>query len=194
MPGTPQFEAAKNSIINSTISSGLGAKFNDKTNLYHYEGLYNFSNALNNVVELQVGGSYRIYQLRSGGTIFDDLNDKIDINEYGAFAQVAKKLFNEKLKLSLSGRYDKSTNFEGRFTPRISGVLTVAPNNNIRVSYQTGYRNPTTQNQYIDLSVAGGRQRLIGGLPEMLNKYNMLTTNKPYTDVSYRAYDASAWP
>jgi outer membrane receptor protein involved in Fe transport len=191
IPGTPQFEAAKSNIINNTISSGSGAKFNDKTNLYHYEGLYNFSNALNNVVELQVGGSYRIYQLRSGGTIFDDLTDKIDINEYGAFAQVAKKLFNEKFKLSLSGRYDKSTNFEGRFTPRISGVLTVAPNNNIRVSYQTGYRNPTTQNQYIDLSVAGGRQRLIGGLPEMLNKYNMLTTNKPYTDVSYRAYDAS---
>ncbi|MNK12369.1 catecholate siderophore receptor CirA [compost metagenome] len=191
MPGTPQFETAKNGIINNTISSGLGAKFDDKTNLYHYEGLYNFSNALNNVVELQVGGSYRIYQLRSGGTIFNDLNDKIDINEYGAFAQVAKKLFDEKFKLSLSGRYDKSTNFEGRFTPRISGVYTVAPNNNIRLSYQTGYRNPTTQNQYIDLSVAGGRQRLIGGLPEMLDKYKMLTTMKPYTDVSYRAYDAS---
>ncbi|MBE9602125.1 TonB-dependent receptor [Pedobacter sp. MC2016-24] len=191
MPGTPQFETAKSNIINNTISSGQGAKFNDKTNLYHYEGLYNFSNALNNVLELQVGGSYRIYQLRSGGTIFNDLTDKIDINEYGAFAQVAKKLFNDKFKLSLSGRYDKSTNFDGRFTPRISGVLTVAPNNNIRVSYQTGYRNPTTQNQYIDLSVAGGRQRLIGGLPEMLNKYGMLTDKKPYTDASYRAYDAS---
>lgn len=191
MPGTPQFETTKNSIINNTISSGLGAKFDDKTNLYHYEGLYNFSNALNDVVELQVGGSYRIYQLRSGGTIFDDLHHKINIDEYGAFAQIAKKLFNDKFKLSLSGRYDKSTNFDGRFTPRISGVLTVAPNNNIRMSYQTGYRNPTSQNQYIDLSVAGGRQRLIGGIPEMLNKYGMLTTNKPYTDASYRAYDAS---
>jgi outer membrane receptor protein involved in Fe transport len=192
IPGTPQFEAAKSSITNSTISSGKGAKFDDKSNLYHYEGMYNLSDALNNVVELQVGGSYRIYQLRSGGTIFDDLNEGIDINEYGAFAQLGKKLFNDKFKLSVSGRYDKSTNFEGRFTPRVSGVLTVAPNNNIRVSYQTGYRNPTTQNQYIDLKVAGGRQRLIGGLPEMLNKYNLLTTNKAYTDVSYRAFLASA--
>lgn len=188
IPGTPQFEAVKNNITNNTIASGTGAKFDDKTNLYHYEGMYNFSNALNNVVELQVGGSYRIYQLRSGGTIFDDLTENIDINEYGAFAQLAKKLFNDKFKLSLSGRYDKSTNFEGRFTPRISGVYTVAPDNNIRVSYQTGYRNPTTQNQYIDLSVAGGLQRLIGGIPSMLNKYDMLTTNKPFTDVSYRAF------
>jgi len=188
MPGTPQFDAVKENIMNNTISSGKGAKFDDKTNLYHYEGMYNFSNALNNVVELQVGGSYRIYQLRSGGTIFDDLNDKIDINEYGAFAQIAKKMFGDKFKLAVSGRYDKSSNFDGRFTPRVSGVLTVAPDNNIRVSYQTGYRNPTTQNQYIDLSVAGGRQRLIGGIPSMLNKYNMLTTDIPFTDVSYRAF------
>lgn len=198
IPGTPQFEAAKYRIMNTTIVSTdldkkvYGAKFDDKTNLYHYEGMYDFSNALNRVLEVQVGGSYRIYQLRSGGTIFDDLNTEIDIKEYGAFAQVAKKMFSDKFKLSVSGRYDKSTNFEGRFTPRISGVLTVAPNNNLRVSYQTGYRNPTTQNQYIDLSVAGGRQRLIGGLPEMLNKYGLLTTDKAYTDVSYRAFLASA--
>jgi len=187
MPGTPQFETAKDNIVNNTISSGKGAKFNDKSNLYHYEGMYNLSDAFNNALEVQVGGSYRIYQLRSGGTIFDDLNEGIDINEYGAFAQVGKKVFDDKLKLSVSGRYDKSSNFDGRFTPRISAVYTVAPNNNIRVSYQTGYRNPTTQNQYIDLSVAGGRQRLIGGLPASLDKYN-LQSNRPYTDVSYRAF------
>jgi outer membrane receptor protein involved in Fe transport len=191
VPGTPQFENVKNGIINSTISSGTGAKFDDKTNLYHYEGLYNFSNALNNVVDFQVGGSYRLYQLRSGGTIFDDLNNEINIKEYGAFAQLGKKLLNEKLKLTVAGRYDKNDNFKGRFTPRITGVFTVAPNNNIRVSYQTGYRNPTTQNQYIDLSVAGGRQRLIGGLPGSLNKYGLLTTNIPFTDVSYRAFQTS---
>jgi hypothetical protein len=92
VPGTPQFENVKNGIINSTIASGTGAKFDDKTNLYHYEGLYNFSNALNNVVDFQIGGSYRLYQLRSGGTIFDDLNNEINIKEYGAFAQLGKKL------------------------------------------------------------------------------------------------------
>lgn len=190
-PGSPAFESAKYNIINNTISSGKGAKFDDKTNLYHYEGMYNFSNIFNNVVEFQVGSSYRKYQLRSGGTIFDDLNRKIDIGEFGAFAQLGKKLFNDKLKLTVAGRYDKNENFEGRLTPRITGVYTVAPNHNIRVSYQTGYRNPTTQNQYIDLSVGGGSQRLIGGLPEILNKYSLLTT-KPYTDVSYRAFIASA--
>ncbi|WP_316824856.1 TonB-dependent receptor [Pedobacter miscanthi] len=203
VPGSAQYEVAKDKILNTTISatninsvdpskSVYGAKFDDKSNLYHYEGMYNFTNLFNKVVEFQVGASYRLYDLNSAGTIFNDLNESIDIKEYGAFAQIGKKLFNDKVKFTFAGRYDKSQNFEGRFTPRITGVFTVAKNNNIRVSYQTGYRNPTTQNQYIDLSVGGGSQRLIGGLPEvMFSKYH-LDSNKPFTDVSYRAFLASA--
>ncbi len=192
-PGSPAYETAKNRIVNTNISSstGLGARFDDKTNLYHYEGMYNFTNAFNNVVELQIGTSYRIYDLNSAGTIFDDLNREIDINEYGAFGTIGKKLFNDKFKLTFAGRYDKSTNFDGRFTPRVTGVLTVAPNNNIRASYQTGYRNPTTQNQYINLSVGGGSTRLIGGIPELLQKFD-LYNNRGFTDVSYRNFLASA--
>lgn len=197
-PGSTQFLQAKEQIMNTTISASdpgkgiYGAKFDDKTNLYHYEGMYNFSNLFDKVVEFQVGASYRLYDLNSAGTIFNDLNESIDIKEYGAFGQIGKKLFNDKLKFTFAGRYDKSQNFEGRFTPRITGVFTVAKNNNIRVSYQTGYRNPTTQNQYIDLSVGGGSQRLIGGLPEiMFTKYHF-DSNKPFTDVSYRAFLASA--
>ncbi|GGE43949.1 membrane protein [Pedobacter psychrotolerans] len=203
LPGSAEYEAAKNTIMNTTISatsinstdptkSVYGAKFDDKSNLYHYEGMYNFTNAFNNVVEFQVGASYRLYDLNSAGTIFNDLNESIDINEYGAFAQVGKKMLNDKLKVTFAGRYDKSQNFEGRFTPRITGVFTVAKNNNIRLSYQTGYRNPTTQNQYIDLSVGGGSQRLIGGLPEIIFGKYKLDTNKPFTDVSYRAFISSA--
>lgn len=189
MPGTAGFETAKAAITSRTIGPANGAKFNDKTNLYHYEGMYNLSNALNNVVELQVGASYRNYFLHSDGTIFDDANRDITITEYGAFAQLGKKL-TDNFKMTLAGRYDKNKNFEGRLTPRVTGVWTVAPNNNLRVSYQTGYRNPTAQDQYIDLAVGGGTQRLIAGLPESINKYN-LNTNKGVTAASYRAFLAS---
>ena len=192
LPGTAGFATAKEQITARTIGPANGAKFNDKTNLYHYEGMYNFSNLMNNVVELQVGASYRDYFLHSDGTIFDDLTRDIIISEYGAFAQLGKRMLNDKLKVTLAGRYDKSKNFEGRFTPRITGVYTVVPNNNIRVSYQTGYRNPTTQDQYIDLAVGGGSTRLIGGLPELINtKYNLIN-NRPVTGTSYRAFLASA--
>ncbi|MBB2144146.1 TonB-dependent receptor plug domain-containing protein [Pedobacter sp. LMG 31464] len=190
IPGSAGYETAKSTIASKTIGPANGAKFNDKTNLYHYEGMYNFSNAFNNVVELIVGASYRDYFLHSDGTIFDDANRDIVINEYGAYAQLGKK-FGDKFKMTVAGRYDKSKNFEGRLTPRITGVWTVAPNNNIRASFQTGYRNPTTQDQYIDLAVGGGSTRLIGGLPESINKYN-LNTNKGVTSASYKAFLASA--
>ena len=190
LPGSAQFgtfaSQVKNTYISQTnLATGVyGAKFDDKSNLYHYEGMYNFSRLFNNVVEFQVGASARRYDLNSGGTIFDDLTRDIDIDEYAGFAQLAKK-FGESFKLSVAGRYDKSQNFEGRLTPRVTGVWTVAKNSNIRASFQTGFRNPTTQNQYIDLAVGGGSQRLIGGIPEFLNKYNLLT-NKPITEASYR--------
>src|SRR5690606_29894720 len=113
-----------------------------------------------------------------------DLTRDIKIDEYAAFGQLGKK-FGESFKVTVAARYDKSQNFEGRFTPRITGVWTVAKNSNIRASYQTGFRNPTTQNQYINLSVGGGSQRLIGGISEALTKNNLLT-NKPYTEASYK--------
>jgi outer membrane receptor protein involved in Fe transport len=191
IPGTPAFESAKIAITQRPIGPQNGAKFLDKTNLFHYEGMYNFSNLFKNVVEFQIGASYRNYFLHSDGTIFDDLTRDITIEEYGAFAQLGKKMLDDKLKLTVAGRYDKSQNFEGRFTPRVTGVLTVAPNNNIRASYQTGYRNPTTQDQYIDLAVGGGATRLIGGLPELLDKYSLIA-NPAVTSDSYRAFLASA--
>lgn len=191
-PGSPTFETLKGQIVERTIGPAFGAKFQDKTNLYHYEGFYNFSNIFNNVVEFQLGASQRVYDLNSGGTIFDDLNRKISIKEYGAFAQLGKKLFEEKLKLSAAVRYDKNENFEGRFTPRVSAVYTFVPNNNFRVSYQTGFRNPTTQNQYIDLLVRANT-RLIGGLDEILDKYN-LRTNNAYTQASLAAFQRTGNP
>jgi outer membrane receptor protein involved in Fe transport len=191
IPGTAAFETAKNQIAGNTISSGVGAKFDDRSNLYHYEGMYNFNNLFNNVVELQAGSSFRKYHLRSAGTIFDDLNRKIDIEEYGAFAQLGKKMLNDKLKITLAGRFDKNQNFKGRLTPRITGVYTLAPDHNLRISYQTGYRNPTTQDQYTYAVVGGGSQILIGGLPELITEAN-LYNNKAYTADSYRAFLNSA--
>ncbi|MFX8785997.1 TonB-dependent receptor, partial [Acinetobacter baumannii] len=81
---------------------------------------------------------------------------KIKIDEEGAYAQVTQRLFSDHLKLGVSGRYDKQTNFEGRFTPRASAVVTLAKDQNVRLSYQQAYRFPTTQNQWINLNVSSG--------------------------------------
>ncbi len=188
LPGSAAFETAKQQIVSRPMGQG-GAKFNDKSNLYHYEGMYNFTNMLNKAVEILAGASYRVYDLNSEGTLFDDLNGAITINEYGAYVQAGKKIFQDKLKLTASARYDKSQNFDGRVTPRVSAVYTVARNNNIRASYQTGFRNPTNQDQYINLIVKANT-RLIASLPAMLNQNNLIA-NPGYTQASVNQYEAS---
>src|SRR5690606_9864819 len=69
----------------------------------------------------------------------------------------------DRLKLTASLRYDKSQLFDGFFSPRVALGYTAGENKNhdIRVSYQTGFRNPTTQDLYIGLDV--GRAILVGG-------------------------------
>ena len=127
------------------------------------EGQYNFKEVIP-FVELVVGASWKQYILNSQGTLFIDYDGPIKINEYGAYGQLTKKLINDRLILSVSGRYDKNDNFKGRFTPRASAVVKLADDHNVRLSYQTAYRFPSTQQQYINLEIGGG-QFLVGGLP-----------------------------
>lgn len=129
------------------------------------EGQYDFTDKIK-FADIIVGGNVKKYILSSKGTLFIDTAGSIKINEWGAYAQVSKKLFGEKLILSASGRYDKNENFEGKFTPRFTALIKVAEGNNIRLSYQTAYKFPTTQQQWIKLNV--GDAILLGGLPWIL--------------------------
>ncbi|SOE21195.1 TonB-dependent Receptor Plug Domain [Spirosomataceae bacterium TFI 002] len=171
-PGSSAFNGLLDKYRNKSIAEG-GGRFFDKTNLVHFEGVYNFKNEIK-FMDLLIGANFRQYQLRSEGTLFADQAEgregTIKIDEYGAFLQAGKSLFSDHLKLTASGRYDKNENFEGQFTPRVSAVTSFGQNS-IRLSYQTGFRIPTTQNQYIDLRTPQGT--LIGGLPEFNNRYNL---------------------
>lgn len=171
-PGTAAYDALLDKYREKAIVDGGGA-FLDKTNLYHVEGVYNFKNQVK-FIDLLAGANYRMYQLRSEGTLFADQKDgrngTININEFGAFVQAAKSLLDDHLKITGSIRYDKNQNFEGQFTPRISAVGSFG-DHNVRVSYQSGFRIPTTQNQYIDLKTPAGT--LIGGLDEFNARYNL---------------------
>ena len=172
VPGTAAFDAAKNTVVNKPIpgdATGVGAKFVDKTNLYHVEGSYQFTEV--KWADFVIGANFRTYELNSEKTLFatDENGDEFSINEFGGYIQGAKSLFNDKFRLTASARYDKNENFEGQVSPRISGVYS-AGNHNFRASYQTGFRMPTTQDQYIDLVTP--QARLIGGLPLFRDRYN----------------------
>lgn len=184
MPGTANFN---NALATVTDDPNLqtGAKFIDHSRLYHGDVNYNFKNEIK-FAEIQVGGSARQYEMNSEGTIFTDFDGPIRYDEYGAYAQLVKKFMkDERLKLTASIRYDKSQNFDGFFSPRVALVYSAGANktHNFRVSYQTGFRNPTTQDQYIGLDL--GPYALIGSAPDNLARYTETRT------VSQAALDAN---
>ncbi len=169
-PGSPAFITLFDKITQDPDLIS-GSKFVDKTKLYHAEGNYNFSHLLDWAV-IQVGGSYRQYSLNSSGTIFTDYDGPIDYDEYGGYVQLQKKFMDDRLKFTGSIRYDKAQNFDGNVSPRISFAYSAGEerNHNLRASFQTGFRNPTTQDQYIGLATAGGT--LVGSAPDNLDRYN----------------------
>lgn len=181
LPGSPQFENAKNAGKYTYGAMGAGVFSNSK--FYHTDGQYDFSSAVK-FVELLAGGSYRSYKMFTDGSLFDDKINKIGVKEYGAFTQIGKKFLQEKLKLTASVRYDKNENFKGSFTPRFSGVYTVASTHNFRASYQTGFRNPTPVDQFIKLNVPG--ITILGGAPS--NSAGMNVYENSFTAASAEAF------
>lgn len=169
-PGSPEYDAAFNRSINDPDLS-TGSKFQDASRYYHSDANYNFSH-LTDIADIQVGASFREYNLNSGGTIYTDRDSPIGYSEFGVYTQIQKDFEvgeDMKLKLTGSARYDKSEFFDGFVSPRLSAGLTVNRDHNIRTSVQTGFRNPTTQDLFIGLDA--GRAILIGSAPNNLDRY-----------------------
>ena len=178
------FNQSKNKSIHNYGLSGAGVFSNSK--FYHTEGQYDFTPSVK-MFELLAGGSFRYYDLFSNGTLYDDKTNKLSVTEYGGFIQAAKKLMDDKLKLTASLRYDKNLNFNGSFTPRVSAVYTVEKTHNFRASYQTGFRNPTPGDQYIKLNV--GPITILGGVPN--NSKGMNVYENSFTASSVSAFGAA---
>jgi outer membrane receptor protein involved in Fe transport len=142
-----------------------GGLFKEKSQLWMTEGQYNFGHLLP-AVEIVAGGSWKRFVLNSAGTVFIDTLDPIHINEWGAYAQATKKL-GSRVTLSFAGRYDKNQDFKGRFTPRATALVSIANGQNLRFSYQTAYRFPTSTQRYVRLNV--GSYTIMGGLPWVMD-------------------------
>lgn len=181
--GSTQFRNIFDQVRRKPIPQG--GLFLDRSDLYMVEGQYNFADIIK-FADIMIGGNWKQYVLNSQGTLFaDKVGEPIKINEIGGYIQIAKSLFSEKLRLLASGRYDKNENFEGRFTPRVTALFKPAKNHNIRFSYQTAYRFPSTQQQWINLNVGTGI--LLGENRALYERYNLIN-NAPYnpTNLSER--------
>jgi iron complex outermembrane receptor protein len=170
LPGTPEFDAAFETVVNNPDLT-TGAKFQDNSKVYHSDWNYSFADQIE-FADIQVGGSFRQYSLNSSGTIYTDYDGPIDYSETGIYTQVVKNFMDDdRMTITAAARYDKNEFFDGQVTPRVSLSYTAGEykNHNFRLGFQTGFRNPSTQDLFIGLDV--GRARLIGSSPASLDNY-----------------------
>ncbi len=190
--GSSEFNDLMDSVRGNFFQkSPPGSSFFDNSRLYHAEFNYNFKGI--SFAEVMIGGNFRRYSLYSKGTIFNEAPEggtdfeRIDINEYGFYGQIAKS-FADALRLTGSLRYDKNENFDGQVTPRLSAVYSFNDTHNFRASFQTGFRNPDTQAQFIFFPSTGGT--LLGSSKANAERYGV-HEGGAWTLASYNAYRAS---
>ncbi|MEO3407007.1 TonB-dependent receptor [Mucilaginibacter sp. CAU 1740] len=212
-PGTPEFDALRKTIIginNWDIKSSLipnapvtgGAALVQKSHMYNGEAQWDLSDKVK-VVDLLVGADVRVYSITPDGNNFVDFTRSIaDRNtpladgsfgkdviykKYGAFTQVTKTFFDDKLKLFGSIRWDRNPYFDPKFTPRLAAVYTVNQNHNFRFTFQNGYRFPSL---FEALSyVNNGRVKRVGSLPFINEGLGYLGNS--YTQTSVVAFNAA---
>lgn len=185
LPGTAEFNSRKEQITHLYGLQGSGV-FTESA-LWHTEGQYDLSALLKNKIELLAGGSIRLYDMFTNGSLFDDKDKKLKVLESGVFLQSSKELLHQKLRLITSLRYDKNQNFSGNVTPRVALVYHPGGTHHFRASYQTGFRNPTTVDLFIKLNV--GPITILGGAPD--NSRGMNLYENSFTSASVSAFSAA---
>ena len=170
-PGTSAFDAAFDTASEiSADNLGAGAKIIDVSKIYNYEIDYDFEDKLS-IGQLIVGANLRQYSLDTKGTLYTDYNEPIEYQEYGAYAQLKRNIFDDNITLTGSLRYDKQTVLEdGNITPRLGLLFNLSDNQNIRLSAQQGFRNPTNQDKFIGYSQ--GTYTILGSSKESIERFN----------------------
>lgn len=202
-PGTPEFDALKNTIVNSNnwdlqstaLPNGApngGAAVWQYSNTYHTDFQYNFSTI--KWANIMVGADYRLFEVIPDGNTFVDFSKSLEertianqegsfgknqyYTKYGAFGQITKLFLKEKLKVSASARVDNNPEFSPKFNPRLAVVYTAAEKHNIRASFQNGYRFPALFEALSFLNNAsvrrvGGLERVNRGIGFLENSYTL---------------------
>jgi iron complex outermembrane receptor protein len=173
VPGSAAFNAALATQTSNPFSIGSGAVIVDDTQVIDADLIYDFEDSLE-FANIIAGASYRSSELNTGGTLYTDYNGPITYHQYGAFVQAKKDLFDDFVSLTASLRYDKAEFFDGYVTPRLGLLFNISDEQNVRVSYQQGFRNPTNQDQYIALDA--GQAILLGSSPDSIERYNQMVT------------------
>lgn len=173
VPGTPTFNnlVAKLRDINNW---DIGAALRVQSWMYHVEGQVEPTRALwkrlreQTGLTIQAGFDFRRYIVFPDGNYFinpTESGKNLVYGKTGGFVQLSRTFLDNKLKVAGALRIDKNYYFDARLNPRLSVVYSPTENNNIRISYQNGYRFPSLFEGFTNIN-SGGVKR-VGGLPIM---------------------------
>jgi iron complex outermembrane recepter protein len=183
-----------NALVDSVRQS---QRLMDDSRMFHAEAAYDFRKWIQpTVASVQVGTSFRQFGLFSGGTILNEDPDatgrfeRISLRAFGAYLAVSKTMLNERLTLSSLWRYDKQAYLTGQFSPSLAAVLTTGASqrHHVRGSFQRGFRNPTSQEQFMFLSGPQGIR--LGSIAANADRYG-IHNGGAFTEASYHAFMAS---
>ena len=110
-------------------------------------------------VRATAGAQYRVYLPSSEGTYLSDADESIQATELGGYAQLDLPLMADRLHLVGAGRVDHHSDYSTQVSPSAAAVYGVAPNHNVRVSYNRAFKSPTILENYllINGSLVGNR-------------------------------------
>ena len=147
-----------------------GGKITERSGYYNVDANWNLNNYID-FADVQVGGNFRSFALQSDGQIYTDYDGILRYRQFGLYTQLQKKFADDRLKFTGTLRYDKSKNFNGNFSPRatLSYALGDKRDHNFRIGFQTGFRNPTSQDQYSGLTI--GNLILLGSVQDNLDRF-----------------------
>jgi len=173
-PGSQRFDSLLADITTKTSFLEGGSRIVDKSALYHIhaEKIFNADFA-----KFTIGGNGRIYNPRSGGSLFSDTNGVRIINkEFGLYAGMEKKFADDKWIARASIRVDKNENFDFLPSPAASIIWQPNKQHTIKGTITSAIRNPTLLNQYMYYNV--GRAKLLGNI----SGYDSLVTVESIRD------------
>lgn len=149
-PGTERFQQRFEELVSNKRTEG-GTLFFDKSALYHAQGEYKINTGF--LDEITIGGSARLYDPESEGTVFSDTTQDITNFEFGFYGGFEKRFANDKIRTQATLRLDKNENYDWLTSPAASLVYNPTPNNYLRLSFSSAIRNPTLTDQYLLLDV-----------------------------------------
>ena len=176
-PGTAAFNnelVALSDVNNWDVGSALRVR----DQMFHAEGQVDISRAIasdfwqKTGFNFLAGFDHRDYIIDPDGNYFINPDPTkpfaaFTYSKTGGFLQAGKNLINNTLRLTTTLRADRNDYFSLKFNPRFTAVYSPVETQNIRVSFQSGYRFPSIFEAFSNVN-SGGVKR-IGGLKILSN-------------------------